>query len=660
MPKIDNYWNRYDEAKGYAELLYRDGYGAQASEQNEMQSIINARIAKLARALFKDGDIISGAQIVVNPESGHVTATSGDVCLAGQIWSVPAAEFDISVSGTVAVGIRLQERVISEMEDPGLRNPAIGSRGEGEPGAWRRKVVAAWGQEADGGEGTFYPVYTVDDGVQRAKDAPPSLDSFNLAIARYDKDSTGTGTYAVSGLKVTAGEDLSDGRQVYHLGEGRARVGGAGVELNTSRRVIYDAQPDLRTVSMEIADATAASVEEGGQRIDVAHAPLKDVTSLRITVEDTVTVVHGAYSGAADDLPFTGVVGILEVKQLETTFEATTDYLKKGDQLDWSPLGAEPAPGSSYQVTCRYIKDVQPEMRDLDGFRVSGAVSGTQILYGYTQMLPRYDRLAIDHEGVATWFRGIASERNPRRPVVPDSLLALATVYQSWRPDTRTVSNDAVRVVPFDDIAAMNARIDYAIQEIARQRLEADVSTREAGARVGLFVDTLMDDSMRDQGIAQSAAIIDGDLTLPVTDVMSAGLPGDVTSVTSRPFTVDVLLEQPYRTGEMQVNPYMAFEPLPAKITLTPAVDHWTETRTTWASAVTKLFRRSTDGGWAALHHTSTTTGTETLSSTSSKLEYLRQIDVRFDLAGFGPGERLDRVTFDGMDVTGSVTDAKE
>ena len=70
MPKIDNYWNRYDEAKSYTELMYRDGYGAQASEQNEMQSIINARIAKLGRALFKDGDIIKGAQIVVDVVTG--------------------------------------------------------------------------------------------------------------------------------------------------------------------------------------------------------------------------------------------------------------------------------------------------------------------------------------------------------------------------------------------------------------------------------------------------------------------------------------------------------------------------------------------------------------------------------------------------------------
>ena len=659
MPTIDNYWNRHDEKKGYTELMFRDGYGAQASEQNEMQSIIGARITKLGRALFKDGDIVNGAQIVVEVSTGQVTATAGEVFLSGQIWSVPAASFAIPPTGTVAVGIRLQETIISELEDPALRNPAVGSRGEGEPGAWRRKIVAVWGSGTDGAEGVFYPVYTVDDGVPRSKEAPPSLDSFQQALGRYDRDSTGTGTYAVSGLTVVIGDDLPDGRQVYHLGEGRARVDGTGISLTTSRRIIYNPQPDLRTISMEIVDAVAPSGQ--AQRIDVAHAPLKTVTNLRITVEDTVTVNHGAYAGAADDLPSTGVVSIVSVKQLETVYTAGADYQKKGDQVDWSPSGNEPAPGSSYQVTYRYIKDVQPEHQDLDGFSVTGAVPGTQIMFGYTQMLPRYDRLAIDREGKETWFKGIASERNPQKPAVPDSLLALATVFQNWRA-SRSIKNDAVRVVPFDDIASMNARIDYVVQEIARQRLESDVSTRESGARAGIFVDPLVDDSMRDQGISQTAAIINGDLTLPVADVVAASLPGDVTALTARAFDVGVLLEQPFRTGEMQVNPYMAFDPLPAKISLKPAIDHWTETRTAWASAVTRMFSASTGtgggSGWAVLHHTNTSTSTEVVSSTSAQLEYLRQIAVRFDLAGFGPGEKLEKVIFDGVDVTDSVKGA--
>lgn len=655
---IDNYWNRYDEAKQYTELLMRDGYGTQASEINELQSIQNARMTKLARALFKDGDIVNGAQIVVDAATGAVAATAGDIFLAGQIWSVPAATLEIPTTGTVAVGVHLMEQIISELEDPGLRNPAVGSRGEGEPGAWRRKQWAVWGWSGDGEESTFYPVYTVDDGVQRPKEAPPTLDSFTQALARYDRDSTGTGTYAVEGLNVVMGEDMADGRQVYHLSEGRARVGGQAVELNTARRIVYDAQPDLREVSMEIVDATAQSGLEGGQRVDVAHTPLGEVKSLRITVEETVEVIHGAYSGAADALPFTGVVSLVEVKQLDTVYEAGTDFVKKGDQVDWSPLGNEPSPGSTYQVTCRYIKDVLPERQDADGFSVSGAVEGTQIMYGYTQLLPRYDRLAMDYEGMTTWFRGIASEYNPQKPAVPDSLLALCTVYQSWRPD-RQVVNDSVRVVQFDRIAAIESRLDFALQEISRQRLEADVATREGGARVGVFVDPLLDDSMRDQGIEQTAAIIDGDLTLPIVRVEAAALPHDVPALTARPYDVAVLLEQPYRTGDMQVNPYMAFDPLPAQITLTPAVDRWTEVKTAWTSAITQTFKRSTGtgggSGWAVLHHTETSTTTQTVSSTTSQLEHLREIDVTFALSGFGEGEVLERVVFDGVDVTDSV-----
>ena len=653
MPNIDNYWNRYDAGKNYTELLFRDGYGTQASEHNEMQSIIFARMARLAKAMFKDGDILADAQIAVDESTGLVRAAAGEVCLAGAVWSVPAKEFTIPATGTVSVGVRLKESIVSELEDPGLRNPATGSRGEGEPGAWRRRIEPVWGYDSDGGDGDFYPVYVVEDGVQRAKEAPPSLDAFNQALARYDRDSTGTGTYAVSGLMLVAGDDLADGRQVYHLSEGRARVDGMGVEMNTSRRVVYDAAPDLRLIDTEVHAATADSAT-GGQRITLAHPPMKNVTALRITTESTESVVHGAYTGALDTLANTSVVSIVSVSQGDTTFVAGTDYTKNGDRVDWSPSGNEPAPGSTYTVTYQHITAVEPGNPDVDGFTVTGAVAGTSILLSYNQMLPRYDRLALTYEGFLTWFKGVASETNPQKPTVPDTMLALATVYQSWRPN-RTVTNDAVRVVQFDEITRINNRVDYALQEIARQRLESDVATRESGARVGLFVDPLLDDSMRDQGVTQTAAIVDGCLTLPITNARASRLSLDVAAMTARPYSVSVLLEQPYRTTDMAVNPYQAFEPLPAKVTLTPAVDHWTDVQTMWASAVTQTFKRSTGtgggSGWAVLHHTETNTTTQALSSSTTLAENLRQIDVSFEIEGFGPGEALESVTFDGVEV---------
>lgn len=219
--RIDNYWNRYDAGKKYMELLFRDGYGTQASEMNELQSLFAARVKSLADSLFKDGDILQDAQITVNAQTGALTAEAGLVYLSGAVWPVETASFVIPVQGTVSVGVRLRESIISELEDPALCNPAVGSRGEGEPGAWRKKVEAVWGYDGDGGSGEFYPIHTVDDGVPRAKETPPNLDSFNQGIARYDRDSTGGGTYVCSGLTVRQAEDAGGGAQVYTVAEGR-------------------------------------------------------------------------------------------------------------------------------------------------------------------------------------------------------------------------------------------------------------------------------------------------------------------------------------------------------------------------------------------------------------------------------------------------------
>lgn len=651
--KIDNYYNTFDPAKGYTEVLFRDGKTVQGREWNELQNIANEHTSRIANALFRDGDILAGGQIVVDPETGNTQAQAGEIFLAGRVWDVPAKDFIVAVGGIVFVGIRLHEQTISELEDPKLLNPALGSRGEGQAGAWRKKQWTEWGFEGDGLDGNFYPVYTLEDGVQRAKETPPNLESFNLAIARYDKDSTGTGTYATSGLTLTLGEDLEDGRQVYHLSEGRARVDGLGVELNTSRRVIYNAEPDLRFIDTEVHVATSESAT--GQRLTLAHPPMKNVTGLRITAEKTVSLVHGAYSGALDDLPDTSIVKLVEIKQGDTIYEEGTDYVKTGDRIDWSPLGNEPSAGSTYSAKYQFIKSIEPESADVDGFTVTGAVPETSILISYNQMLPRYDRLAITSAGELAWFKGIASENNPQKPNVPESVLAIATVYQSWR-DSRSISNDGVRVVPFADIQALNFRLDYALAEIARQRLEADIATRESGARAGIFVDPLTDDTMRDQGIEQTAAIFDGILTLPVLDAEALALPEDVAYPTALNYNVRPIVEQTYRTTDMQVNPYMAFDPLPATVQLNPAVDHWTETQTAWASSVTKTFKRSTGTGggstWAVLHHVQRSSQTEVISSNSRELENLRQINVSFTLEGFGEGELLESVTFDGIDVT--------
>lgn len=661
MPTMpDNYYDRFNEAKNYEKILIREGYGTQGSEINELQSSASHRLKGIADALFKDGDIIRDASVIIDKDTGKVRAASGAVYLKGAVRGVADAEFTIPITGTIAIGVRLIEKVVSELEDKSLYNPAIGSRGEGEPGAWRLQVTAQWGfdpGEPDAG-GEFYPVYTVDDGELRPKEAPPTLDSFTQGIAKYDRDSTAGGSYIVSGLTVRAAENAASGEQVYTITEGRARVNGYGVELPTSRRLTYAAVPDLRTIDTEVHTADASSSQSGGQRLIVAHPPIHAVNTVRITTRKNVNLTHGAYSGASDALPDTAVVSIIECRQGNTVFAQGSDYKKTGDKVDWSPSGAEPATGSTYSVTYDCITTAPPLKPDADGFSVEGAVLNSSILITYQQALPRLDRLALTQEGQFQWLQGVASETNPRGPAVSPSLLPIATVFQAWR-EPREVRNDGVRVVPFSEIEAINNRIDYVLNEVARQRLEADVFTRESGARVGLFVDPLLGDDMRDQGLDQSAAVIPaaggGVLTLPVT-AQALGLSADVTVPTGAVFTPKVLLEQPFRTGAMNVNPYSAFEPLPARVSLTPAVDRWTETQTKWTSSITEKFDVTRDGYFHIVVGQESSSRTEQVGSTTKKIEHLRQIDVAFRIEGFGIGEKLAALTFDGISLPASGT----
>lgn len=147
MPNMpDSYYDNFNASKNYEKILYRDGYTLQGAELNEAQSAAMHRLQGVADALFKDGDIIrdAGSSWTRRPARSRAPVRGrlppGARCAA---W--PEATFTIPVVGTVAVGIRLTQRVVSELDDPTLYNPAIGSRGEGEPGR-----VAASGQRRVG------------------------------------------------------------------------------------------------------------------------------------------------------------------------------------------------------------------------------------------------------------------------------------------------------------------------------------------------------------------------------------------------------------------------------------------------------------------------------------------------------------------------------
>jgi hypothetical protein len=647
---ITGHYDRFDESKNYEAHLFRAGYVLQSAELNEVQTALRTRLKGIGDALFKDGDIVRDARAVVDANTGIVRCESGAVYLRGAVRGIPSATFTIATTGIVAIGIYLSTTAVTEIDDPELRDPASLTRNYQEPGAGRMKIEPSWGYAGDGQSGDFFPVYTVEDGSLTAKEVPPNLDAFTQSLARYDRDSAG-GTYVVSGLTVQQSDDLVTGEQVYTVAEGRARVNGFGVEQTTSRRLVYAAAPDTKLIGNEPHISTTVA----SQRINVDRGPINDIIEVAITAQKTVTITHGGFVGAMDPLPDTSVLQIVSIVQGGKTYVAGVDYQLTAGQVDWSLAGPEPATGSTYTATYRHIQTITPTAVDDDGFTVTGAVVDSLVLVTYRQKLPRFDRLVMTPDGMFTWIKGVSADWNPIVPTVPRDLLVLATVQQNWRV-TRTLSNDGVRVVPMQDLAQLNGRIDYMLGLISQQRLESSANLKEAIQKKGLFVDPFLDDTLRDAGVVNDAAIFEGELTLSVT-VSKVEIPSaDVTVETGMAHTLGVVLQQISQTGFMKVNPYMAFDPLPAAVRLTPAIDRWTDIQTTWASAITQRIVGFAPGWHGANRFWTDTSNTVVLlSSQNAPAEFLRQIQLSFQINGFGAGEVLQSVTFDGIPVTATV-----
>ena len=200
---LERYYNLFDPAKRYSELLFRAGDGLQSRELNEIQTTLKHQLKSVADALLKDGDIVQGCFMSVDPQTGTVFMSEGRVYLAGAVRDVASSTFTIPTSGIVAIGVRLATSVVTELEDPTLREPAVGTRNYQEPGAGRIQETASWGwvgpdNSSDGGTAQFYPVYTVENAILQNKTRPPVFDGVTQMLARYDYDANGH--YIVSGL----------------------------------------------------------------------------------------------------------------------------------------------------------------------------------------------------------------------------------------------------------------------------------------------------------------------------------------------------------------------------------------------------------------------------------------------------------------------------
>lgn len=677
---LSQYYNRYESHEqplAYEQHLFLAGNVLQSAELNEIQARSRDHLRRVTDALFLDGNILSGADILLVDQVA--TCEAGAVYLDGLVRGVPQRVFTLP-STTIRVGVYLAESIISPTEDVLLRDPAISANNFQETGASRLQVNATWGYEGEPGKvGQFYTVYRVEDGVVLNHAAPPQVNAADVAISRYDRQSTG-GFYVSRGMMVRKGLDAGD-TQVFVMGSGDARVNGVELYYRQDRSFRYTPTVSTTPVISELFPVIVATGAD--QAVTVAHSPLSAVTRVSVVRQVTETVTHGV-AGGEDTLAHDSITALVSVVQGGTTYTSPADFTRTGSVLDWSAAGAEPASGSQYQVVYRFNDAFTPASITETGFTVTGTtldaqsrsltlVNGSDITTDYTYKIPRYDVLCLNSAGEFVMIAGVPAVVRPRIPTVPSSLLRLAIIEQRWSAATRVI-NAAVRMVPMSELNAVNDRIDTLFALVAEERLTLNLTQRDNSAKKGVFVDPFFDDDLRDQGLPQDAAIFRSELTLGVVDYpRNLSLPANVAlDMTLGPAVID----QPLKTGSMKIQPYVVFRPIPGEAMLFPAVDFWTAFETEWTSPITRQFDEdplvdgrvdfnvtrlgvpdrlivSPPAGQTVVTESQFTgADVEKVGTRYTQIKFLRSIPVRFELSGFGVDEELWAVYFDGKLMT--------
>ncbi|MDG4877656.1 DUF4815 domain-containing protein [Mesorhizobium sp. WSM4935] len=645
-----NLTGAYDRAPQFPlwdSVLNREGKIGQAAEMVEAQTILQRKIRSIGNLVARDGDRVEGADIIIDVEAQTVTLIAGKLYVAGRVLDAPAAVLaNVPMTGAVHIGVRLLKTYVTELEEPALLGLMPGSLSEGEAGAARVIFALAWGFSGDGGAGDLYSVYLLKDGVAIDQTPPPNLTGINAQLAIYDFDANGN--YIVSGCTVSAlGKDGTD--QVFSIAEGVANIKG-------QKRTRYAAlrHRELETFDLFRIPTEVHTFGANPTVVTLNHGPIATIREVLVEKEVTETVVRGGTVNGSDALVNTGVTAILEVKQGGTTYATPADYTKVGDLVSWAAGGAEPATGSSYTVKYRYLGIVSPTDITATTITVAGGVNGGQIQVDYDFKLPRVDVLGMDGDGNSVYLKGISSRTNALPPRIPTDVLKLAQVENTWT-GTPNVTNIGTPVSTMEDIHRIKNTLLDIMYLVAQERLQRNLDSRDPISKNGVFVDPFTSDRYRDEGEPQTAAVFGGLLRLAIDPTFhSINLPG----VTLLDWAEEVAVEQALATRCTKINPYQNFTPLPASMTINPPIDYWTQSAVEWASdsaaalssPVVITTSRSTTGRTTT---TTTTTQKETIESSTREetLAYLRQISLQFTIKGFGAGENLTKLEFDGINV---------
>ena len=677
----------------YTQLLFRPGFHLQSRELNELQSSQKRIVKNIADCFLKDGDIKSGAQILIEDIEGsiekNVTVTDGKIYLNGVVRDFYKQTVKISGKGLETIGLRLEREAVQSSDDERLISPASGTPNYGLPGADRLKESLLLRANDD----KATTIYILQDGklvTNNKSEEDTILNKFLALLARRTFDESGH--YKVRGMELSQ-KAQSDEENLYaNLSSGKAYVNGWEIEKQTATTIPIARAKDTRSIVAE-----PKIFESGTKKYLLNNSPVSKIDRLISVIKMNQRLTRQGSVNGTDPIPsqFTPVAEIISIKQANTntTYKKNTDYVLESDTIRWLNGGKQPDLGASYEIEFTYNKT----MVDNQDYKLSVdrgdyyieilngdvPVDRSQMIIDYTFFLHYIASITLDEKGR---LRTIAGQSDTIDKVAPADITdqdVLLLGYIQVAPvndvlkitNSRNLRSDMARIQRmFERLEDME--INQAITDLDKEALEGE----EATQLKGILTDGFLGFSKADINHPDFNASIDvgtNELTLgydlstnklSIDKDKSKDIKEYVRIVTARGEEV-ISDRQPYATRAHRINPYTAFPKTPS-LKIYPQVDNWVETKSVvlredgGTEVSYNTIRRSTGKDeslkrwhrWRESTSQSTTESSYTTTSTSvdvteSAIEYMRPIEISVTGSRFLPRQDNIKILFNDMEV---------
>ena len=675
--------------KDYSTVLFKPGDFVQSSELNDLQDQSFQKLKRVADCLFKDGDISTGCQIIIEDIKDSlrkkVTITDGKIYLNGYPRTFKRQSVEIEGVGTETIGVRLKQSIVDYRTDETLKSPAAGYEQYGIPSANRLKEILVLRANDD----LATTIYIIQDGElvnQKTHDDDGLMDKILALLARRTYDESGH--YKVRGLELEQKEQYEVDKLYLTLSAGKAYVEGWEIEKQTATTI-----PIERSTQTRLIQAEPKVFINGTSKYKINNFPVSSIKKLTAPVEVTTDLTRQGALNGTDPIPpeYSPVVEIKSIKQSDgTTYTKNVDFILEADNVRWVKGGKQPDLGATYTINFIYNK-IMKEDKDfkltvengdyfLEFLKGDKPVNSSQIQLDYEFYLYQMCSITIDRIGS---IRVIYGQPDVEDRVSPPDLTdqkSLILGYVKIAPvndilkiqNTRSTRSDMARIQKMME-RVEDMEVNQAITDLDKEALEGEEPT----LLKGIFTDGFLGFTKSDVNHKEYNASID-----PIYRVLTLGFDQKIhpltinreksnnCSISSNIITsksASVLGDkQPYATESNRINPYTVFPRIPI-IKIHPAVDSWIDTdRITVQRDGGVVVKNNTvrvggsgfgwDDGWGTrvtrdTNVSSTTNRTFSTNVLDTAIEFMRQIPIKFEASQFFPGEENIVVLFNDIEM---------